>query len=415
MKKNKKISLDNFYQWFAGFSDGESNFSIIPNYAENGDKILKFNFRFTIGLHIDDKNVLIRIQNLLGVGYIYENNNECKFIVSDKQGIIKLISIFDNYNLNTTKYLDYLDFKKAFNMYYNRNEVLTEQLIDKLIELKNGMNSNRINFDMPSNHIKITTYWLLGLIEGEGSFNIWRSTLVPVFSIVLTEHQSPVIIKIKEFLIQNLGFDVYSIWKLNNTSNMGINIQKARNNSKSSVLFIIKDIRILHRFFIPFFNKLNFQSKKAQDFEDFKLICYTVYIGAHKKDPIKSLILKLSYNMNNFRLSTYSGNMPVEILSKNERDIMENALPLVEQLWDGRIRDISSKKIIYQHESCIYKIITPNGEILIKQTISESADIVGVNVKTLSKYLDVESEVNPEYTVLMKNYKVKRIGVYNKV
>nr|YP_009663731.1 hypothetical protein [Dactylella tenuis]QCW06868.1 hypothetical protein [Dactylella tenuis] len=400
-----------FYQWFSGFSDGESNFSIVPQYDKNG-KINKFSFRFTIGLHIDDKNVLIYIQKSLGVGYIYENDKECKFIVSDKEGIIKLINIFDNYNLNTTKYLDYLDFKKAFNLYHNKNEVLTEELIDKLIKLKNGMNSNRTNFDMPVNHIKITAYWFLGLIEGEGSFNLWRSDLVPVFSIVLTEHQSPVIVKIKEFLIENLGFDENSIWKLNNSSNMGINIQKARNNSKSSVLFIIKNIRLLHNYLIPFFDQLTFLSKKAQDFNDFKLICYTVYKGAHKKDPIKSLILKLSRSMNNFRLSTYCGSIPAEKLTENERDIINNALPLVEYLWDGRLRDISSKKIIHQHESCIYKIITSNGEELKTQTISESADIISVNVKTLSKHLNVEFEVNSEYTVLIKNYKVKRIRIY---
>jgi len=113
---------------------------------------------------------------------------------------------------------------------------------------------------------------------------------------------------------------------------MGINNQKARNNSKSSVLFIIKDIRILHNYLIPFFDKLTFLSKKAQDFNDFKLICYTVYNGAHKKDPVRSLILKLSNNMNNFRLSTYSGNIPLEKLTKNERNSIKNALPLVEHL-----------------------------------------------------------------------------------
>jgi hypothetical protein len=51
----------------------------------------------------------------------------------------------------------------------------------------------------------------LGLIEGEGSFHLWRSDLVPVFSIVLTERQLPVLENIKKFLIQNLGFDDYSI------------------------------------------------------------------------------------------------------------------------------------------------------------------------------------------------------------
>jgi len=45
--------------------------------------------------------------------------------------------------------------------------------------------------------------------------------------------------------------------------------------------------------------------------------------------------------------------------------------------------------------------------------MTESADIVGVNIKTLSKHLDVESTAKAvEYTVLIKNFKVKRIRVY---
>jgi LAGLIDADG DNA endonuclease family/LAGLIDADG endonuclease len=318
---------DKFCQWFVGFSDGESNFSIVPGYS--GDKITKFSFRFTIGLHIDDKNALVYIRNLLAVGNINENTEVCKFVVSDKEGIIKLISILDKYNLNTTKYLDYTDFKEAFNLYHSRNGVLTEELKDKIIKLKSGMNSNRTNFNMPSNHIRITTYWLLGLIEGEGSFQLWRSDLVPVFSIVLTERQLPVLVKIKEFLIQNLGFDSDSIWKLNNTSAIGINTQKARNNSKGSALLIIKDIRILYNYLIPFFDELSesFLSKKAQDFKDFKVICWAVYYGIHKEERIKLLILKLSRGMNNFRLSNYAGEISAEFLTQDERDILTNASP----------------------------------------------------------------------------------------
>jgi hypothetical protein len=405
---------EDFVQWFVGFSDGESNFSIVPLYDKSGNKLNKFSFRFTIGLHRDDKNVLVNIHNILAVGNINERGEECKFVVSDKEGIIKLIKIFDKYNLNTSKYLDYLDFKKAFNLYHSRNGLLSEELKDKLMKLKSGMNSNRISFNMPENHIKITTYWLLGLIEAEGSFHLWRSDLVPVFSIVLREDQRFVLEKIKEFLIHNLGFDENSIWKLNNTSTIGINTQKARNNSKSSVLIIIKDIRILHNYFLAFFDKVEFLSKKAQDYKDFKIICRAVYYGAHKEEPIKSLILKLSRSMNNFRLSNYAGKIPAEFFTKEERDILENTPPLFVHLGDGRLRDIGSKRIIYQHESCVYKITKPSGEVLTLQTLSESAKIVGVNIKTLSKYLDVESAENLEFTALVRDHKIKRIRVYYK-
>jgi hypothetical protein len=60
---------------------------------------------------------------------------------------------------------------------------------------------------------------------------------------------------------------------------MGINSQKARGNSKSSVLFIIKNTHILHNYFIPFFDKLVFLSKKGKDFSDFKIICKAIYYG----------------------------------------------------------------------------------------------------------------------------------------
>lgn len=113
---------------------------------------------------------------------------------------------------------------------------------------------------------------------------------------------------------------------------MGINIQKARNNSKSSALFIIKDIRILHNYLTPFLDKLHFLSKKAQDFVDFKIITRAVYYGIHKQEKVRSLILKLSYNMNSFRLSNYSGKISLDLLTKDERDFIINTLPLIEHL-----------------------------------------------------------------------------------
>lgn len=50
--------------------------------------------------------------------------------------------------------------------------------------------------------------------------------LFRVFSIVLTETQLPVLVKIKEFLENNLGFDLYSVNKLNSTSAIAINTIK---------------------------------------------------------------------------------------------------------------------------------------------------------------------------------------------
>ena len=80
------------------------------------------------------------------------------------------------------------------------------------------------------------------------------------------------------------------------------------------------------------FDKQGFLSKKGHDFKDFKIICRAVYYGTHKDDEIKSLIIKLSHSMNNFRLSNYSGEIPGEVLTENERDILVNSPPLIEHL-----------------------------------------------------------------------------------
>jgi hypothetical protein len=107
---------------------------------------------FKITLHIDDEKVLRYIKDRLGIGRVRIYKYECIFNVTDQKGIALLITIFDKYNLNTSKYLDYLDFKEAFLFYLNRDNNLKPDMVkDKILELKNKMNTNRVHFDRPEN------------------------------------------------------------------------------------------------------------------------------------------------------------------------------------------------------------------------------------------------------------------------
>lgn len=63
--------------------------------------------------------------------------------------------------------------------------------------------------------------------------------------------------------------------------------------------------------------------------------------------------------MNNFRLSTFVGSRV--FLSKEEKNKIINATPIIEYLEDGRIRDISKNSIVASQISCIYEIKTPSG------------------------------------------------------
>jgi hypothetical protein len=151
---------ENFLRWFSGFSDAEGNYSI-AFYKNKLGSISSVTFRFIIELHVDDKDTLNIIKQKLNIGNdIAVYGDSCKFTVTHPKDIYKLIEIFDKYNLNTTKYLDYIDFKEAFKLYQSGIKTIRDgEIFNKLLDIKNGMNSNRINFNLPLEHkITITDY-----------------------------------------------------------------------------------------------------------------------------------------------------------------------------------------------------------------------------------------------------------------
>ena len=188
-------NLPLFYEWLAGFIDGEGNFQINPLKGKSGE-IVKFSFMFNINLHVDDVDVLHSIAKILGIGFVTLNTtNPGKYVCSaycwiNKQSeLSKLIDILNSSPLNGVKYLDFLDFSKAYDLYFNRpSRSITPDVIEEVLKLKNGMNRQRNNFNRPI-PINITDYGLLGLIEGEGSFHLIRSRLVPIFAIKMVSDQ----------------------------------------------------------------------------------------------------------------------------------------------------------------------------------------------------------------------------------
>jgi hypothetical protein len=247
-------------------------------------------------------------------------------------------------------------------------------------------------------------------VEGDGSFFLKRDSLTPVFAIEVSGVQLPVFVKIKDFLETSLGFDSYSYYKLKNSSTIAVAEVKARNaNSKSSVTLIIKNINVLNNYLVPFFGDMEFLTKKGIDFKDFKIICKAIYDGAHRKQDIRALILKLSNTINNFRLSTYKG--IVVALTREEIEKLLNAGSTVERLLDGRVIDRDTKKVLPKQVSCVYEICEQDGGFLLANSLSEAATIVGLYPDTLSKYLD-SGHLKGEF-IEIKNHKIKRVCVFS--
>ena len=238
-------------------------------------------------------------------------------------------------------------FKKGLLLYCNFS---ASQPSDKLLileqirELKNSMNTNRTNFELPdTHHILITPYWLLGFIEGDGSFSIINSDgfyLRLVISQVITEKK--VMEAIKTFLLELAG----SLDPIRVNSNPVQIIERNPplnyEHRKHTLQLSVTEQLFLKRVLIPFFDKLNFLSKKGLDYQDWKTILELKTQGWQFTPEGADLILSLSQRMNNNRLSSNGKSL----------SISDNIL------LDGKVEDILSRPSNLE--------VLPNGKVYIK-------------------------------------------------
>jgi hypothetical protein len=68
----KKLTDEQIFEWLIGFIDAEGNFDII----KFSNRPYAFEFRFRIGLHSYDTEVLVKIKNKLGIGSITQRTNK---------------------------------------------------------------------------------------------------------------------------------------------------------------------------------------------------------------------------------------------------------------------------------------------------------------------------------------------------
>lgn len=339
---SKKMELKgaDFYQWFSGFTDGEGNFDI---YLRK-DNYLK-NIQFRITLHIDDLDVLYFLQDRLGAGTVAISNtrNEAVFRVTGvknlQEFIIKPLSL---YKLNGNKYLDFLVFKEILDLMSTKAH-LTDEGHNRITQLLETHNTKRTEFIQPADHsITITPYYLLGLIEGEGSFSYGKNNQLS-FVLVLTESQKQLLEAIKLF-IDNLSVDPKNPLPVK-IDRAFIYFRKATGNDKPCYALQIADFYFLNKFFTPFLNNLTWVSKKHTDFKNFLLIAQLMAKGLHLTEEGLSYILAIKSRMNNARLSTNKGNPKfIELpLPDFEPSTLQNKYELTA---DGLIKEVATSRII---------------------------------------------------------------------
>ena len=127
----------------------EGCFHIKRKIMSNGK--IRYYFEFSIKLHIDHEPLLRAIHNTLDIGRIAlrPNYNTCSFEVGSERELRILLDILDKITLMGTKYLDYLSFKRAFFLYFDRSDTITESLIVEIEKIRESHNTKRTEFKMP--------------------------------------------------------------------------------------------------------------------------------------------------------------------------------------------------------------------------------------------------------------------------
>lgn len=297
-------SFDNqFLQWFVGFSDAESSFTIE---TKNNQEV---HFKFSITLHIDDIAVLYTIRNKLGIGVVSIYGTTCSYRVHSFKTILdKILPIFDKYHLLTTKVLNYKDWKKAIllkNLITSSNK---DTIFNQITDIKNGMNNSRTNFNGYSvTSDMVSNYWLVGFIEGDGTFYFSNNT--SVFGI--TQKDIKILEAISVFL-ENIP--------LSPPFEGLVKPPKPKcviKNNKNAYQLIISDKDVLFQYIYPFLSNLSFYSRKNIDFSIWSLGLFIFIFGYHNLALGKKILLNLSNNMNSKRyFSNLSDFLDLKVLQE---------------------------------------------------------------------------------------------------
>jgi hypothetical protein len=374
-----------FIEKFRGFVDAEGCFLI----ARTGDT---FAFRFLIKLHIDDKPVLDTIQKTLGLGRVTTYKSSATYAITSQKEIKSILDIFTKYNLNTTKHLNFLSFKKAFEI-YTGSKIKNSNLIQEIASIKSSMNTKRTVFDTTSFKTNITPEWLLGFVEGDGSFSVSTAGLILRFSIAQKGNLG-LMEAIKKFFVdlaktKGLKDEASYIYITGPDLYIQEGILNQDPQAEINYVLTIKNVNFIQKVLIPFFDSMSWLSKKELDYNDWKTILKIKELGLHFTDNGKDLIDFLLGQMNNNRLSTCKSPDVKKTFTSVEIESILNKSSNYELQEDGRILIKSSNKYSFSRKSLKVILIDSQGSIFkVFNSKSSCAEFLGISSHTVTKTIE---------------------------
>lgn len=291
LAKSDNQTNKDFLHWFIGFTDAEGNFLVTID-----RKYIKL--RFKISLHIDDIKVLYTIKSNLGFGRVVEESkrNSCSFIVEDSLNINKLCDIFLHYPLYTSKKLDFNSFYKVL-LIKTTNKVLSDADMEKIVSIKNSMNSKREIFthSTSKSQIIINPNWFIGFLEGEGTFGIKTGSSL-YFQVAQKNTSQECLNGITNFLL-NLSSDA-SIRNDPDNKILPINITNTINVRTNVVSLAIANVDALYYYLLPYLDSSKFYSRKVIDFKLWRIALLLKVYGYYYTTEGKNLFLDIAEILN---------------------------------------------------------------------------------------------------------------------
>ena len=252
VKDNPYKSKD-FIYWLIGFTEGDGSFII--NTLKNrrnkyalpmvGDTRQSRALEFKITQSSNDAQILFYIKKSLGIGTVSKqdkNNNTHHYRVRDKNGLLKIINIFNgNLYLNKTQNR-FKEFVKIYNITYKTN-----------IEILEFNNKN------PT----LDNAWLAGFTDAEGCFTLsfLKNKYISI-RYILSQKNEDIFMNKLALLLDGKTYTLKC-----GTTNMTVNYLK-----------LIKIIK--------YFNKYSLKTKKLIIYKNWLDVYYSVKNKEHK-DPNK--------------------------------------------------------------------------------------------------------------------------------
>ena len=296
-----------FLEWLVGFTDAEGTFAIVHQRSWT-----HVGLNFTIDLHIDDVEILYKIAENLVIGavYISKTRSSASFIVNKFEDINSvIIPIFNEFPLQTTKYLDFASLKHAAliklaskgiskgRVSYNN---FSQADLVKLKKLKESMNSGRSVLipkeeKLLKDKVFINKWWLLGFVEGEGTFGYKH--LVPYFQIAQNKTNLFVLEAIEDYLLNtfNLSGDK-EVFKYSLNKGTGV------------YSLVIYTVDINFYYILPFFESMIFFSRKNIDYLYWVIMVIIHKLGYYYLPSGKKIALDISSATNKYRYTTNNSN-----------------------------------------------------------------------------------------------------------